>query len=216
MPATSQRMDRPKSLIAICLSIFGLSLCPRTFANDKWADYFPKVTLQTQDGKDVRFYDDLVKGKTVIISLFYTSCDVCERATKNIEQLQKALGARAGRDVYIYSITLDPAHDTPKVLKAYAEKHGAKPGWLFLTGKSEDIALLRNKLGLSNLTPEMRAKLGLPKKDSNKDTDQKLHTGMIVIRNDAYNRQTHTSALATPDQILQIIERMKPPSELKK
>lgn len=48
----------------------------------------------------------------------------------------------------MYSITIDPARDTPKVLEAYAKKFNAAPGWSFLTGKESDILLLRKKLGL--------------------------------------------------------------------
>jgi protein SCO1/2 len=51
--------------------------------------------------------------------------------------------------VQFYSISIDPEHDTPEVLKAYAEKFNAGPGWLFLTGKKEDIKLVTRKLGLS-------------------------------------------------------------------
>ena len=61
--------------------------------------------------------------------------------------MQKLLGPRVGRDIFIYSITLDPEHDTPEALKVYAEKYGAGPGWLFLTGKREDIDAIRFKLG---------------------------------------------------------------------
>jgi len=174
----------------------------------------PNVPMKTQDNKNVRFYDDLIKDKIVIVTVMYTQCETCERGTRNLVQLQKVLGDHLGKDVFIYSITLDPEHDTPEVLKAYAEKFGAKPGWTFLTGKEEDITAVRNKLGLTTLSPEARAKLGLPML-TDQNPDQKLHTGMIVIGYDAFHRWNKTSALSRPDQILQIIERMKPPSQTK-
>lgn len=62
-------------------------------------------------------------------------------------QVQKELGDHVGRDIFLYSITLDPLHDTPAVLKKHAEAFHAGPGWLFLTGKPEDIAVVRYKLG---------------------------------------------------------------------
>src|SRR5262245_59497484 len=76
-------------------------------------DYLHNVTLRTQDNKEVRFYDDLIKDKTVIINFFYTSCDgkLCDSGTRNLVELQKKLGDRLGRDVFIYSITFDPEHD---------------------------------------------------------------------------------------------------------
>jgi protein SCO1/2 len=58
------------------------------------------------------------------------------------------LGDRVGKDVFFYSVSIDPEHDTPAVLKAYAEKFHAGPGWLFLTGKKADIDLVAHKLGL--------------------------------------------------------------------
>jgi len=113
------------------------------------ADYFPNVPLITQDGKTVRFYDDLLKGKTVAIELIYTHCvDSCPLETARLVQAQKVLGDRVGKDIFFYSITIDPKRDTPAVLKAYAEKYHVGPGWLFLTGKQADIDLISKKLGL--------------------------------------------------------------------
>jgi protein SCO1 len=119
-------------------------------AANRWgADYFPNVALVTQDGKTVRFYEDLIKGKSVLINVIYTSCtDVCPLETANLVQLQRLLGARVGKDIFFYSISIDPKRDTPAVLKAYAQKFGVGPGWLFLTGKPEDIKLVNKKLGL--------------------------------------------------------------------
>jgi protein SCO1 len=114
------------------------------------ANYFPNVPLVTQDGKTVRFYDDLLKGRKVVINVIFTSCtDVCPLETANLVQLTKLLGERVGKDVYFYSLSIDPQRDTPPVLKAYAEKFGAGgPGWLFLTGKPEDIKAITKKLAL--------------------------------------------------------------------
>jgi protein SCO1 len=127
-----------------------LATGPASAANQWGADYFPNVPLTTQEGKTVRFYDDLLKGKSVAINVIFTSCtDVCPLETANLVQLTKQLGDRVGKDVHFYSITIDPKRDTPEVLKAYAEKFGAGgPGWLFLTGKAEDIKQITKKLAL--------------------------------------------------------------------
>ena len=120
------------------------------FAGSRWgADYFPNVPLTTQDGTTVHFYDDLLKGKTVVIELFYTHCvDSCPLETARLAQVQKMLGDRMGKDVFFYSISIDPKMDTPQALKEYAEKYHVGPGWLFLTGKKEDIDIVARKLGL--------------------------------------------------------------------
>src|SRR5918911_650297 len=119
-------------------------------AQSRWgATYFPNVTLTTQDGASVRFYDDLIKGKIVAINLIYTSCQyACPLETARLAEVQRVLGDRMGRDVFFYSITIDPEHDTPQVLKEYADKYHVGPGWLFLTGNARDIDLISKKLGL--------------------------------------------------------------------
>jgi len=114
------------------------------------ADYFPNIVLTTQDGKDVHFYDDLLKGKIVALNFIYTQCEFsCSLETARLAQVQDLLHDRVGKDVFFYSISIDPDHDTPAVLKDYAAKFKAGPGWTFLTGKKEDIDLLATKLGMS-------------------------------------------------------------------
>jgi protein SCO1/2 len=118
------------------------------------AGYFPNVELTAHDGRKYRLYDDLLKGKTVAINVIFTECkDVCPLETAMLVQLYRLLGQRAGKDIAFYSISIDPQRDTPEVLKAYADKFGALlPGWLFLTGKPEDIRLATKKLGLVRAT----------------------------------------------------------------
>jgi protein SCO1/2 len=111
--------------------------------------HFPNVELITQDGKTVHFYDDLIKGKIVAIDMIYTTCHyACPLETARLAQVYKKLGDRVGKDIFFYSITIDPEHDTPEVLKAYKDKFHIGPGWTFLTGKKEDILFLGRKLGL--------------------------------------------------------------------
>src|SRR5438445_24862 len=126
---------------------------PRAVAGGHWgADYFPNVPLTTQDGTVVRFYDDLLKGKAVVINLIYTRCTAsCPLETAKLAQVQRLLGDRVGKDVFFYSISIDPEHDTPEALEAYARRFHVGPGWLFLTGKHEDIQLVSKKLGLASL-----------------------------------------------------------------
>lgn len=140
-------------LIALLMMLDVPAAAPATAASDGgsiWgADYFPDVPLTTQDGKTVRFFTDLIKGKVVAINFIYTSCpSACALETARMREVQKILGDRVGSDVFFYSITIDPEHDTPQVLKQYAGKFKVGPGWLFLTGKADDITQLRKKLGL--------------------------------------------------------------------
>jgi len=137
--------------IAISLAFAALvAIRPALADNARWgANYFPNVPLTTQDGKTVHFYDDLIKGKIVVLDMIYTHCvDACPLETARLVQVQKMLGDKVGKDIFFYSITIDPKRDTPKVLKQYAENYHVGPGWTFLTGKQEDIELIGKKLGL--------------------------------------------------------------------
>jgi protein SCO1/2 len=116
--------------------------------------------MTTQDGKVVRFYDDLLKGKKVAVNLIYTRCtSTCPLETAKLSQVAKILGDRLGKDIFFVSITIDPDHDTPQVLKAYSEKFHAPPGWTFLTGDENDIKQIAKKVGLSSVT-DMRNRDG--------------------------------------------------------
>jgi len=111
-------------------------------------NYFTDVVLVNQDGEKMRFYSDVLKGKTVVISAFFTTCtSVCPTMNRNLEKVQEALGERIGKDVFIVSISVDPETDTPERLKAYARKFHAKPGWIFLTGKKENVDWALYKVG---------------------------------------------------------------------
>jgi protein SCO1 len=115
----------------------------------RWGrSYFPDAKVVTQDGKTLRFYDDLIKDKIFVISFLFTTCkDICPLATARLAELQDKLGPAMGRDIFFYSITVDPETDTPERLKQYADTFGAGPGWLFLTGASDDMRAIRHKLG---------------------------------------------------------------------
>jgi protein SCO1/2 len=168
---------------------------PAAPAGSEWGrSPFPNVELITQDGKKVRFYDDLIKGKVVAINLIYTTCKYyCPLETARLVQLQKLLGERMGKDVFFYSISIEPEHDTPQVLKDYAAKYHVGPGWLFLTGKEADIKLLSQKLGLDML----------PRAD-----DPDGHTPHLLIGNDATGLWMKNAALDNTRFLAVKIEQM--------
>lgn len=154
-------------------------------ASSSWgAGYFPDIVLTTQDGAKVRFYEDLVKGKNVAVNVIYTSCrDECPLETARMAELQRLLGERMGRDIFFLSISIDPEKDTPTVLKAYANKFGVGPGWLFLTGKKEDIKVLTRKLGLSR-SSDAASKDG--------------HASSLMLGNDPGGQWMRNSAVDNP------------------
>lgn len=154
----------------------------------RWgANYFPNVELTTQEGKTVRFYEDLLKGKSVAINAFFTECpDVCPLETANLVELKKVLGERVGKDIFFYSISIDPKRDSPAVLKAYAEKFGAGgPGWLFLTGDPEDIKLVTTQLGI------VRERQDPTSRDAH-------HAASLLIGDEPTSQWTRHSAVDNP------------------
>lgn len=165
---------------------------------DMSATPFPNVTLYTHEGEAVKFYDDLIRDKVVAINMMYAQCaGICPKATANLVQVQEMLGERAGRDVFMYSITLQPDLDSPKGLKQYADRHGIKPGWKFLTGAPEDIELVRYRLGFFDREVAL-------------DSVKENHTGMVRIGNDALNRWSMAASLSDPQQIMATINHLDP------
>jgi protein SCO1 len=138
--------------------------------------HFPNVRLTTHEGKEVRFYDDLLKDKIVVINFMYVRCDgVCPGITANLVKLQNLLGNRLGKDIFMYSFTLKPEEDSPRVLRNYAEAYHVKKGWTFLTGKPDDMELLRRKLGFTDPDPKL-------------DADKSNHIGNIRYGNEPMQR----------------------------
>ena len=105
-----------------------------------------------------------------------------------------------GKDVWIYSITLTPEDDTPEVLNEYAKRFGIKAGWLFLTGKPEDVELLRRNLGFSYPDPV-------------RDADNSQHIGLLKMGNEPYDWWAACPSKAHPNQIVKLINWMNPGSK---
>lgn len=157
--------------------------------------YFPDVTLLTQDNLKVRFYQDLVKDKIVVLNFFYAHCEgICPAVTHNLAMVQKLLGERMGRDIFINSITLKPAEDTPSVLKQYAKEHGIRPGWTLLTGKPDDVELLRRSLGFTDPDPLV-------------DRDKSQHIGNIRYGSEPLMQWTAIPGMTRPESIAKSISR---------
>ena len=112
------------------------------------AKYFSDVELINQDGQKMHFYSDVLKNKVVIINAFFSTCtSVCPPMNRNLEKVQEALGDRLGKDAFLVSISVDPENDTPTRLKEYSRRFHARPGWIFLTGKKENVDWALYKLG---------------------------------------------------------------------
>ena len=154
------------------------------------ASYFPDVQLRTQDDKPVKFFSDLLKGKTVLINFAFTTCTgVCPAMTSNLRKVQDLLGDRVGNDIIMISITVDPAVDTPDKLKKYAVSFGVKPGWYFLTGARAELDLVLRKLG------------GFVENKND-------HTNLLIVGNVESGNWIKVFALGPPAQIVAEINKL--------
>lgn len=134
------------------LAVLALALiftASRPAEASRWGEgYFPNLPVVDQDGRELKFFDDLLRDKIVVVSFIYTSCrDICPLVTGRLAQVQERLGDAAGKSIFFLSISVDPERDTPQKLKAHAEAFGVGAGWTFITGRSEDIFKIRHKLG---------------------------------------------------------------------
>ncbi len=150
--------------------------------------YFTNTELLTQDGKKVRFYTDVMKGKVVVINCFFATCQgSCLPMSRTFEKIQQALGDRVGKDVFLVSITVDPEMDTPAQLRKYADKFHAGPGWLFLTGTKANVDLIHQKLGQAVL-------------------DKQDHNNVFIIGNERTGLWKKAFGLAKVEEIVKVVE----------
>lgn len=171
-----------RAIVLCALSVL-LASGPATAQSHWGAEWFPNVTLTTHDGRSVRFYDDMLRNKIVVISFIYTNCDdVCPAETAALLRVAALLGDRVGRDVHFYSISIDPDHDTPEVLARYREQFQIGPGWTFLRASQADVDLIQRKLGVRP------AQVGA--------LDQ--HSTSIVLGNERIGRWIRRSPYDTP------------------
>ncbi len=142
----------------------------------KTSDRFSNIALTTQHGERVRFYEDLVRDKVVMINFMYTTCPlICPGMAAQLSRFNDLLGERAGRDVSMLSISIDPEVDTAEKLDAYWKAFGSKPGWTFLTGDYDAIDRLRHELGVYDPDPIV-------------DADKTQHAGIVTFGNDRTDR----------------------------
>ena len=150
--------------------------------------YFSDVELINQDGQKMRFYSDVLKDKVVVINTFFTTCTgVCPPINRTLERMQEALGDRLGKDAFLISMSVDPETDTPVRLKEYSRRFHARPGWIFLTGKKENVDWALYKLGQYVET-----------KDG--------HTTIIIIGNEPKGLWKKAFGLAKADELMKIVE----------
>ena len=145
----SQEMNNKSYIgISFIVLIFGIWAVPKIVAKFQKSDLVeigpvPAFELTNQNEKKISDKDYL--GKVYVVEFFFSTCPtICPKMNESMLQLQEEY---YGNPKFgIASITIDPAHDTPKVLKEDAEILGVKHyNWHFLTGDKEYIYNLANK-----------------------------------------------------------------------
>ncbi len=126
-------------------------------------DYFTNLELINQDGETVRFFDDVLKDKVVVISFIFTNCEgACPLITHKLTQVRDRMEGQIGDPIHFVSLSIDPKRDTPAALKEFARTHHADhEGWVFLTGKPEHLQEITSSLGQFTDDIEMHSTLML-------------------------------------------------------
>jgi cytochrome oxidase Cu insertion factor (SCO1/SenC/PrrC family) len=147
----------------------------------------PDVLVYDQDGKALNFHTDLIKGKTVAINFIFTTCTtICPPLTATMRQIQREMGDRVGRDIWLVSVSVDPVTDIPERLKSFSARFGAAPGWTFVTGRKSEIDKLLRALGAYV-------------------SDKVNHSPILLVGNEPAGYWTRTHGLAPAKKIAKLI-----------
>lgn len=150
----------------------------------------PDVTVLDEEGRPRLFYSDLVKGRVVAVNFLFTNCTtICPPLGATFGRLRKLLGERAGRDVHLISVSVDPTNDTPARLKAWSAKFGQGPGWHLVTGEKAEIVRLLKALGAYTADPNN-------------------HPPLVLVGDDTRDNWTRAYGLAPPAKLAALIDQV--------
>jgi len=161
--------------------------------------HLPNLPMISHEGKQLMFYDDLVKDKVVSLNFFFANCDeVCPLVTANLVKVQKILGDQLGRDIHMYSFTLKPEEDSVSVIRDYRKKFGAT--WQFFTAKPADMEKLRVAIGFTYPDPVI-------------DADKTQHIGNVRYGNEPLMYWSACPGMAHAGFIVEALEWMAHPDQ---
>ena len=148
--------------------------------------FFTDLEVIDQNGKRLRFYSDVLKGRVVLINFIFTNCpDACPMVTHKLMQVRSMMVPAIKDDVWFISISVDPDRDTPEAMKAFAEKQGVDESrWLFLTGDKKNLEFIVKRLG--QYTKEVEA-----------------HSTLMLAGNDRTRHWTRVMPMVPPEGVAQ-------------
>ncbi|HSR70010.1 MAG TPA: SCO family protein [Acidobacteriota bacterium] len=183
-PNRTQVFFKVTALLVLAL----LATAPWVRAQEAAREYFTDTVLVDQEGREQRFFSDLLAGKVVVIDTIFTRCTgVCPVLSRNMEKIQEHLGDRVGRDVHLISISVDPLYDTPQRLKEFARRYHAQHGWYFLTGQPQDVNFILERLGQK-----------VPSKEN--------HKSLMLVGNVPAEYWKKALGLASPQELIEIVD----------
>jgi protein SCO1/2 len=184
-------------LAGLCLGVLlpqaGNSLATSAAVTTEYAaeeeralNYFTDTEVIDQNGKKMRFYSDVLKGRVVLISFIFTNCEyACPMQAQKLKQVRAAMVPAIKDDVWFVTLSVDPERDTPEAMKKFAERQGVDESrWIFLTGDKQNLEFLVKRLG--QYTPDIES-----------------HTTLMLAGNTITRHWTRVLPMVPPDGIAQ-------------
>lgn len=145
--------------------------------------HLPDVRLQPAQGASVSLGSQLRSSEAVLLNFIYTSCtSICPPMAQIFAATQERLGSRAAQ-VQMLSISIDPEHDSPRRLQAYARRFGAGTQWRFFTGSLQAIDAVQRAFSVWR-------------------PDKMSHTPVTFIKPRGQSHWWRVDGFATPDQLI--------------
>jgi len=185
-------------LLGLCLALVLTPFTSKTHATsgaittdykaeeDRARNYFTDTEVIDQNGKKMRFYSDVLKGRVVLISFIFTNCEfACPMQAQKLKQARAAMVPAIKDEVWFVTLSVDPERDTPEAMKKFAERQGVDESrWIFLTGDKENLEFLVKRLG--QYTPDIES-----------------HTTLMLAGNTITRHWTRVLPMVPPDGIAQ-------------
>lgn len=155
-------------------------------AEEKARKFFTDLEVIDQNGKKLRFYSDVLKGRVVLISFIFTNCEyACPMQAQKLKQTRAMMVPAIKDEVWYVSLSVDPDRDTPEAMKKFAERQGVDESrWIFLTGDKQNLDTIIRKLG--QYTPDVEA-----------------HTTLMLAGNTKTRHWTRVMPMLQPPDIAQ-------------